>query len=327
MRGSCSPDQEKEVMIWLAQPGSREKFNAILEKHFESPVPQWEDSSDYGEILDNIHKKILKPQKQKSTQFKNLTIQSLRIAASLILILFSVYILKVGITYKDREHLVSVVEPVKEIVRITAAGEKMRITMPDQTRIIVNSLSEISYSSEYGESERIVKVKGEAFFEVAHDPTKPFKVITNGLTTTALGTSFNVFARTNEYKIALTVGKVSVTSSLQEVELVPGLMALWESADQEVSGFEVKSFDVEKITAWKNGVLIFDKKPLLEIFKDLENWYAVEITIDGGVDVGRKVIGSFENKNLKDILTGLGFSMEFDFEIEGKNVQIKKNSL
>ncbi|WP_373492571.1 FecR family protein [Aquiflexum sp.] len=326
LRGSCTPGQEKEVFQWLEHPGSREKLNDILEKHFESPNPQWEDRSDYREILENIHQKILKPQKPKPSYFKILTIQSLRTAASLMLILFSVYILKESISYKDNIQLVSKLEPIEELVRTTGAGEKMKITMPDQTKITVNSLSEISYSSDYGKNERIVKVKGEAFFEVAHDPNKPFKVISNGLTTTALGTSFNVYAR-NDYRIALTEGKVSVASADREVELVPGLMALWEKSDRSEPEFEVRSFDLEKIIGWKDGILVFDKKPLKEILKDLEDWYGVEMKIQKGVDVNRKVIGSFENKNLKDILTGLSFSIGFDFEIEGKNVQIKNISL
>jgi transmembrane sensor len=326
LRGYCSPDQEKEVIMWLDQPGSREKFNAVLEKYFESPIPQWEDKSDYGKILERIHKKILKPQKSKPFYFKFLTIQSLKTAASLILILFSFYILKVSISYKESMRLVSSIDPIEEMIRTTAAGEKLRITLPDQTKITVNSLSEIVYYSDYGNIERVVKVKGEAFFEVAHDPKKPFKVISNGITTTALGTSFNVYAR-NEYRIALTEGKVSVASADNKIELLPGNMALWEKMKGPELEFEVTSFDMKKIIGWKDGILFFDNKPLIEILRDLENWYAVEMKIQDGVDINRKVIGSFENKNLKDVLTGLSFSMGFEFDIEGKNVQIKNISL
>lgn len=324
LNGNCSPKEEQEVLRWLRKPGSRFILDMLMQKYWECPNPQLEDETDYQQMLEAIHHKVLKPEKKEGTKWKKKVLQGLRLAASVSLILFSAYFLFEGVRYHTEHALAQAEAPAKTITRVTGPGEKLILTMPDKTKIIVNAMSEISFTSAYGKEERLIKLKGEAFFDIAPD-SKPFRVQTNGLTTTALGTAFNVFAREHQYKIALTQGKVRVGAKDKDVELVPGQMALWIPEKEEM-GFSVQRFNKEKITAWKEGRLMFDSKPLGMILSDLAQWYSVELHIAEGVDRNRKVIGTFENKNLKDILTGLSFSTGFDFIIKGKNVYIKKQS-
>lgn len=110
----------------------------------------------------------------------------------------------------------------------------------------------------------------------------------------------------------------------QQVVLVPGQMALWESKSPPQKYFSIENFNADETISWKSGNLVFDREPLGEILNDLAVWYGVEMHIDKEIDRKRKVIGTFANKNLKDILTGLGFAIGFDYEIQGKNVQINK---
>jgi ferric-dicitrate binding protein FerR (iron transport regulator) len=296
-----------------------------MQQYWEEPDPQVKDDTDYRELLGSIHKKVLKPGKQNDVKWQRLAVQGLRMAASISLILFSVYFLIEGVNYRADSLMAQAELPVRTTTRVTGPGEKLTLTMPDKTKIIVNAMSEISFTSVYGKEERLVQLKGEAFFDIAPDSLKPFRVQTDGLTTTALGTAFNVFARDHQYRIALTQGKVRVGATDKNVELRPGQMALW-TPDQEDMDFSVQHFNRERITSWKEGRLMFNRKPLGLILDDLAAWYSVEMHIAEEVDTNRRVIGTFENKNLKDILTGLSFSTGFDFNIKGKNVYIKNQS-
>lgn len=324
LEGNCSPEEEHEVRSWLKQSGSREKFDLFLEKYFEKPQPKLDDKTDYQELLKKIHSKVLKPEIKKTSEFRKLLVESLRIAASITLILFSGYILIEGFRYRDKNELAVTQPEVQTIPRVTGVGEKLTLRMPDKTIITVNSQSEISFTSEYGKKERLVTLKGEAFFEISPDSLRPFRVISNGITTTALGTAFNVFAREEQFKIALTEGKVSVKKAEHKVVLAPGQMALWVSKSPPQKDFSIENFNSDETISWKSGNLVFDREPLGEILNDLAIWYGVEMHIDNEIDRNRKVIGTFANKNLKDILTGLGFATGFDYEIQGKNVQISK---
>jgi len=324
LEGKASPKEEHEVLSWLKQPGAKGKFDLFLEKYFENPQPKLDDKTDYQELLKKIHKKVLKPEIKKTSKFRKLLVESLRIAASITLILFSGYILIEGFRYQDKNELAVTKPEVQTISRVTGVGEKLTLRMPDKTIITVNSQSEISFTSEYGKEERLVTLKGEAFFEISPDSLRPFRVVSNGITTTALGTAFNVFAREEQFKIALTEGKVSVNKAEQQVVLALGQMALWESKSSPKKGFSIENFNADETISWKSGNLVFDREPLGEILNDLAVWYGVEMHIDEEIDRKRKVIGTFANKNLKDILTGLGFATGFDYEIQGKNVQINQ---
>lgn len=324
LNGSASLKEEQEVIQWLKQPDARREFDIVLEKYFDNPSPRFTDDTDYDLLLNSIHQRIITPKAKNRGLVRSLISRSLKIAAGVILCLFLGYALVQSFTYKDSQTKTESELLISNIIRTTGPGEKLTLLMSDKTKIIVNALSEIRFSSDYGISDRIINVTGEAYFEVASDPSKPFKVISNGITTTALGTEFNVFARENDYRIALVEGKVAVAKASQEVALSPGQMAVWNFEENAPKDFSIQSFNQERTTSWKEGVLIFNRKPFGEILNDLEAWYGVKFKVDEGIDKKSRIIGSYKNKNLKDILTGLSFSLGFEFVIEGKNVHIKK---
>jgi len=80
---------------------------------------------------------------------------------------------------------------------------------------------------------------------------------------------------------------------------------------------------VKKADLWLHGILLFEKSPFPEVVKDLERWYGVDITISGKSNLkGYLVSGEFKKDNLENVLNSIGYSLGFDFEIQGKNVKI-----
>jgi transmembrane sensor len=322
LNGNCTPDETQQVREWLQKPGSREKMDAIFGKYWLNPKNKPTSAADYDLLLSRIHNRAGIRQKRKLNV--ELFARVLRVAASVALILFSAFFLREGILFHKNNPELGEEMQARTIVRVTGPGEKLTLKMSDGTKITLNARSEITFTMPFGRDERLVSLRGEAFFEIASDSLRPFRVKTDELTTTALGTQFNVSTRGESYKVALTQGRVSVEARANPVELIPGQMAVWSPGLTDATP-SVSRFNPQRVTAWKEGNLMFDRKPLGAILRELEDWYGVEMRIDPELDKDRRVIGTFQNKNLKDILTGLSFSTGFNFQIRGKIVTIKNH--
>ncbi|WP_162340548.1 FecR family protein [Cyclobacterium salsum] len=309
----------REVMDWLKKTGSEDRFLNLIEKDWNFGRPAKVSQSKQQQMLDHIHKATLKNQEVHNgkaifQQFLKLG----KVAATFLLLLFSVYFLyELGFSKKG-EPILAEVAPMK-IQKSTAAGEKLRLLLPDKSEVVVNSLSTLTFYSDFGIDNREIILEGEAFFSVAPDKEKPFIVKTGAVATTALGTAFNAYSRAEGVKISLTEGRVNVTKNAQVISLLPGEMALEQS--EMASGLSKAKFDLDQTTLWKEGKIRFQSKPFKEILQTLENWYGVRFETKA-LD-NRKVTGLFNNESLEDILTGLSFSLGFEYQINQKNVVIK----
>ncbi|WP_228693763.1 FecR family protein [Lunatimonas sp.] len=208
------------------------------------------------------------------------------------------------------------------IQRTTEAGEKIQLTLADGTKIWMNSSSEVLFPEKFDADLRTITVKGEAYLEVAHDSLRPFLVITEGLRTKVLGTSFNVNAKdpTNT-KIALISGKVLVASSREEVVMSPGEMLDFEGTTESM---RVVGFKPNEVLAWKEGVLMFQKASLQEVKRVLEEWYGVEIRFENAAGVKWEFSGEYRQQTLKEVLESISFIQGFEFTLnDTKSVTMK----
>ena len=323
LRGECSPSEERDVHRWLENPEAQVHLEKVIEKYWMNPTPPLVDKTDYAQLLSKIHGRMRTASPKVRPSFQTVARKSLRVAATILLAVFAGYFLLLSWKTGNESASSSSVAAVKKIERVTGIGEKLTLTLPDGTKIVVNTESMIQFDTNYGRDERLIRLEGEAYFEVAPDSLRPFKVLTNGFTTEALGTAFNISTKNTGYRVALTEGKVKVGSGIKEIHLKPGQMAIWKT-DQKDVGFRVARFSASEVISWKDGWLNVDRKPLGNVLKDLERWYGVDITIDPKLDLSQRISGTFENKNLKNILTGLSFSAAFTFELTGNQVTIKK---
>lgn len=205
--------------------------------------------------------------------------------------------------------------------RTTPAGKKMKLQLPDQTTVVLNSLSAIQFDADFSKTHRIVELKGEAYFEIKPDKNLPFVVQTGGVYTTALGTAFNVRSKEGKVSVSLTEGRVSVLYDQNEVTLNPGQAAIFDPGSE--NGLKLDTFDPVAVTAWKEGKIFFKSKTLGQILEDLEDWYGVEFDIKEDVDLKRKVTGIIDNNDLENIMTGLSFALDLEYSINGNQVTVQ----
>ncbi len=247
----------------------------------------------------------------------SISFQWRKIAATLI-ILFTF----VGAAY----YLINTNQPLPEkvaiieIIKKNPKGQKLTTYLPDGSKVILNSLSSIRYNAPFIGKERVINLEGEAFFEVKKDTIMPFKVISKGITTTALGTSFNVNSKNDDYvEVALISGKVRVSNAASKyVILNPGKSVIVIQNGE----LKVQEFHYVDKAGWKDGILVFDNSSFSEIVKKLEDWYGVELKVVVKSMNQIHYTSKYKNQTLENVLQGISFVYHFEHKIVGETVEI-----
>lgn len=213
--------------------------------------------------------------------------------------------------------------PIAYLTKEALPGTKANFYLPDGTRVDLNAGSTLYYPERFSSQERVVEVQGEAYLEVAKDHTRPFKVKTGVVVTEALGTIFHVRNDQEEVAIALVEGKVQVSiettdQNKDKLILMPGEQAVLEHEKRLVKDL----FDVEKVTAWTRNTILFENAEQQEVVHTLEQWYGVTISTQGQASKPWNFTGKFQDKSLEYVLQSVGYTMDFHFTIEKKDVSI-----
>ncbi|MEQ8471371.1 MAG: DUF4974 domain-containing protein [Marinoscillum sp.] len=319
--GKLSKKEAEEFLQWFLSESSEEEVHAELDKLWYA-----KGKGEYDWKGDTLYQQILK--KKDNQRTLNVSRKSKpevaegmkwwKIAAAVALLIVSSFLLYTGGVFTSSP------TDFTEIVKSNPAGQKSKVYLPDGTIVNLNSESSITYTDEFAEG-RKVYLKGEAFFDVTEDPSKPFTVYSGKLATTALGTSFNIKSyNKRQTEVVLVTGKVKVekADSKELVYLVPGERA---SIDENQTTILKDQTDLKSITYWKEGVLHFDRSEIDHVVETLERWYGVEIETTGSLpDV--KCSGTFQkNEYLTNVLEILSHSVGFEYTLNGKNLKLDFN--
>lgn len=204
----------------------------------------------------------------------------------------------------------------------TPRGGEYQIVLPDGTSVWLNAASSLRFPSVFSGSERKVELKGEAYFEVARNKQKPFKVAVNNMGIEVLGTHFNVNAYDDEAQIRTTLleGSVKLSAGSNHRLLKPGQQAsLGKQSD-----FSIAEVNVDEAIAWKNGYFIFDNENIESIMRKISRWYDVEVTYQGKVDQGRYggTVSRFDN--VEGVLKSLELTGSVRFRMEGRRITVMR---
>lgn len=205
---------------------------------------------------------------------------------------------------------------------IPRAGYYPSLVLADGSKIWVNSESSITYPTSFSGKERVVEITGEVYFEVAKNPSKPFKVKVKDkdMTVEVLGTHFNVNAYGDEGDIKTTLleGSVKISANKKTKLLVPGQQStLGSNGDLQVTN----DVDVDEVVAWKNGVFAFKKQGLDAIMRQVSRWYGVDVAFEDKISghFVATVPRSVSVSKLLQIFEAMG---EVKFEIDQANKKI-----
>lgn len=204
----------------------------------------------------------------------------------------------------------------------TPYGQQFSLVLSDGTKVYMNAGSTLQYPVVFQGPERLVKLTGEAYFEVVHNNKMPFRIQTAGQLIEDIGTSFNVKAYEDENFSAVTLveGSVKVQKKLNEVILNPGQQALVYKEKNEIS---VKVADFDSALAWKNGLFHFKDEKLDVVLKQLARWYNLKIEYQGGIVPSKTINGEiYRNMNGVEVLSILK-TLGVNYKLEGNKLMVK----
>jgi ferric-dicitrate binding protein FerR (iron transport regulator) len=226
---------------------------------------------------------------------------------------------------KTRDGLLSYVpeseagEVVFNIVSTPKGGE-YHLRLSDGTNVWLNAVSSLRFPAAFVGNERVVQVTGEAYFEVAHNAKKPFRVEVKGMQVQVLGTHFNINSYQDEGQSITTLvqGKIKITGGKASAILLPGQQALL-TAENALS--VVKHADLEEVLAWKNGYFKFNETEIEIAMKQIGRWYNLEVVYLGSTPNGHctgKIGRNLSLLKLDSVLNGIGVHCK----MEGKKITI-----
>ena len=202
---------------------------------------------------------------------------------------------------------------------IYASAEKIEATdLTDGTKIWLNKNAQLAYAKDYNESSRKVSLKGEGYFDIAHNPEKPFQITTENSRVSILGTSFNLRDENGYVYLDVNTGLVSFESlnSNKKVTVKAGESAIYNAASDSFSQFASPTANAD---AWVDNKFSFNATELHLVFAELSRYYNVDFQIENqSLENCLFTSGEFQNESLDNILEVLegAFSISISKEKE-----------
>lgn len=186
-------------------------------------------------------------------------------------------------------------------------GQMCQLTLSDGTKIWLNSGTTLRYPEKFAEKSRSVSIDGEAYFQVAKMPDKPFTVNTSEIKVEVLGTSFNLSAYKDDAASSVTLveGKVAIQNNDYKTiaYLTPGQMA---TKNKNETTLDIKDVETSFYDTWIEGKIYFDDERLDQIAIKLERWFNVEIAFANEQLKSQKFTGTIlKNKPVDQIMQAL----------------------
>lgn len=204
----------------------------------------------------------------------------------------------------------------------TPRGGQYKVSLPDGSQVWLNAASRLRYPLNFAnKSERRVELVGEAYFEVAKDRQKPFKVASQGQEVRVLGTHFNINAYSDENSIKTTLleGSVRVTNTY----LLDKSAVLLKPNEQAVLTRQrtaVAQVDAESAMMWKNGKFTFVDEPVESMMRKIARWYDIEVVYSQGMG-DKQFTGTLSRyENIATLLKSIESTNTLHFKIEGRRV-------
>ncbi|MDX5421342.1 MAG: FecR domain-containing protein [Hymenobacteraceae bacterium] len=222
-----------------------------------------------------------------------------------------------------RRYTVREKAPVEWLSSSNPAGKRSIIQLSDGSTVTLNANSTLFYPKVFRGDTRELMLTGEAFFEVAKNPQRPFIVRTGKLTTTVLGTKFNVSAASGSPKtqVALVEGSVKIKADQLKGEVIlhPSQQVTYSEKDNSLT---TSAFAAEEVLAWKNGTLIFKEASFQEVAEKLYQTYGITLKNHSPKQVW-SYSGKFEKADYLTVIKSICYAKRLTYTVERDTVIIR----
>jgi transmembrane sensor len=210
---------------------------------------------------------------------------------------------------------------------VTTAGQRAEVRLGDGSRVILGVDSRLRFPVTLGKHSRDLELFGQAYFEVQHDPNRPFRVRSGGVITEDLGTEFVVraYAGDSTVRVAVVSGQVSVRPSNGTASASPTMLAEGDLATVTEDGLPSVTHDVnvESYLGWTKGRIEFRGTGLAEVARDLGRWYGLEIRLASPALERLRLTATFRNEPIEQVLHLITASLDLSADRAGDTVTLR----
>ena len=315
LKNNCTTGEFDELVGWVnteAQNNEAKSWGVEQWEMFE-PDQQKKDEKKFKTLLYKIHYKInLRQENNQENKIIGLSrfVNWLSRAAAILFIplLGVVFYLLINSSFQTGRY--ANLSATDSLEVIAPPGSKTVVHLSDGSEVQLNYGSKIKYPHFFSNDKREVKLSGEGFFKVAHNPEKPFVVKVGTLNVKAVGTVFNVLAYPSVDIIETTLvsGIVILEHVKKDGEIInigtmkPGLHVNYDLQSGSITETEGS---VEKYISWTEGKLIFEDTPITQVAERLGRMFNVDFEVkDDAKDYNYTVMFSDEQLNqILDLMT------------------------
>jgi ferric-dicitrate binding protein FerR (iron transport regulator) len=204
-----------------------------------------------------------------------------------------------------------------ELFEIVAGkGEKSNLTLSEGSKVVINSDSKIGYYSDYNQKNRYMKLTGEAYFEVNHDPEKPFVVECGDVKVKVLGSVFGIKTYENEENISVVLnsGKIQFITPKEQIDVAPDDLIIYNKTTQKITRERV---DADDYTDWRKNRLRFENESLETIMKTISRMHNIDIVFEDSQLKTRLFTGTIDNTSIKNVLDAIKLTSLINYRAEG----------
>ncbi|MFB6454188.1 FecR family protein [Chitinophaga sp. Hz27] len=181
----------------------------------------------------------------------------------------------------------------------TGLREVRQIQLPDGSQVWLNAASSLEYPNDFNKKERIVRIKGQGFFDVEQDISKPFMVEAENIHVKVLGTSFSVTSTSGQpARVAVATGKVQVTENDQVLGILHASQQLIIAKDKAI----LSSTDSVNVSSWTTGETILNNVQLQQVLWELERFYGIKFNTHLDLSECRLTVNFSSNMTLQNKL-------------------------
>jgi transmembrane sensor len=207
---------------------------------------------------------------------------------------------------------------------IVPKGERSTVVLPDGSKVQLNSDTHLKFVK-FTRRERIVRLEGEGYFEVTHDPSRPFVVETPTSQVEVLGTSFNVSSYADDPFMTtyLTNGKVKISDQSGNVTLNPGEAYTWNKVTHESAKRKVSD---QRYSSWTRGIMVIEKETIGVLAKKIERRFNVNVVFGDSEVQNHVYTGTIGDADLDTILEALEFASSIKYIRKGDTVSLSSKN-
>jgi ferric-dicitrate binding protein FerR (iron transport regulator) len=282
-----------------------------FKQEFEASKSTWNRIKLPSQTFDKNRIQDLRDQKIKQAQLRKIVRSTMKYAAAFIAFaMISLFI------YNDLNSTITIVAD---------SDNKMEITLPDGSVVMMKKDAQISYSNSIlRDFDRKIKLQGQAFFEITKAHGKNFIVETNEYNIEVLGTKFNVNSNKDATSVVLTEGKVALNNfrnpQIANAELIPGQMAFLNHSNQQLT---ISNVNTAIYTTWTQNKIDFDNFSISELGEIFKIHYHKTLVIDPSISLNNKVGGSAPTDDLDLIIKGLSIVLKREITQQNDTIYIK----